>query len=101
MASRKPDYRISCMDTETGAKSGPLGAAWKNADGSIALKLDPGVALVGGPKNAFRLFPTEGEEVRMGRPFVDANTMAPVPATPRAKSQPKPAMDDIDGDIPF
>ena len=43
---RKPDYTLSAK-TKTGGFKGRIGAAWKQDDGSIQLKLDPFVQLSG------------------------------------------------------
>ena len=42
--SRTPDMVLSVMDKTTGARSGKIGAAWHNEDGSISLVLNPGAA---------------------------------------------------------
>jgi hypothetical protein len=38
--SRKPDYVLKVMNKGTGQKSGRIGGAWANGDGSISLIMD-------------------------------------------------------------
>ena len=56
---RPPDYIVKVMDKLTDAKSGRLGAAWDNADGSISIIMDPGTCLTYGPTLEIRLFTRE------------------------------------------
>lgn len=59
---RRPDYNLSAMDKKTGCK-GPIGAAWKNEDGTITLKLNPFVVLeTARMELVVMLYPTNGGE---------------------------------------
>ncbi len=44
-SNKKPDYDLAAMNKLTGDKNYRCGAAWKNDDGSISIKLDPFVVL--------------------------------------------------------
>ncbi len=44
MAGQKPDYDLSAYNRATKAR-GKIGAGWKNADGSITVKLNPCVVI--------------------------------------------------------
>lgn len=43
--SRTPDFHLHAMNTETNQRSGKIGAAWTNTDGTISLRLDEGVVI--------------------------------------------------------
>ena len=52
-----PDYTVGGLNKTTGDRNAKLGAAWRNADGSITVKLDAFIVLHGGPDLLVRLFP--------------------------------------------
>lgn len=54
---KAPDYILKAMNKETGEKSGRIGAAWNNKDGSINIVLDLCVQLSGAKEIELRLFP--------------------------------------------
>lgn len=54
--SRPPDFILKALNTRTDQRTGKIGAAWKNADGSIALKLDMFVTLASDPDLLITLF---------------------------------------------
>lgn len=57
---RTPDYILKAMNKHTGEKSGRIGAAWNNPDGSIKIQLDLCVILDSRDKDlGIRLFPKE------------------------------------------
>lgn len=56
--SRKPDYRLSVKE-RGGENRGTVGAAWKNDDGSISIKLTPCVAITSRDDVTIVLFPVE------------------------------------------
>lgn len=58
--SRKPDYRVAAMDKRTDAKNN-IGGAWKNADGSIAIVIDPFITITGSKDLLITLFPNKPE----------------------------------------
>lgn len=53
--SRKPDYNLTFLNTETGEK-GTIGAAWLNEDESFSIRLNPFVVLQHSKAVHFRLF---------------------------------------------
>jgi len=57
-----PNLVLKAMDTVTGAKSGKLGAAWFNNDGSVSLHLDPGVSISYNVAICYMLFPNDRPE---------------------------------------
>lgn len=59
MAGRKPDYRLAALDKETD-DTDRVGAAWKNDNGSISIRLNTFVHLIGNKNLVLTLFP-EGE----------------------------------------
>lgn len=66
---RKPDYWLKAMDKsqpgKTLASAGKVGAAWKNADGSISIDLNAFIVLPASPDLVLTLFPIErGENAR-------------------------------------
>lgn len=58
-ASRAPDYHLKALNKRTDERSGKLGAAWLNSDGSISLVLDMCTSLVSNPDLVLTLFPTD------------------------------------------
>lgn len=61
--SRSPDYVVKAL-LDDGSQSevtvkGRVGAAWKNEDGSISIKLDNFIVLQGNPKLYITLFENE------------------------------------------
>ena len=44
-SSRSPDLVLKVKKATAKSGGGKMGAAWKNPDGSISLKLDPGTVL--------------------------------------------------------
>ena len=45
MSRKKPDYVLGLMDKFSGEKTYRAGAAWKNDDGTISIKLEPFVMI--------------------------------------------------------
>lgn len=58
---RAPDYYVKAMSKTRNEKS-QVGAAWKNPNGSISVKIDPFVILQGGADLLVTLFPARGLE---------------------------------------
>lgn len=57
-----PDYNIAALDKKTEIR-GTIGAAWKNADGSIRLKLNPFLVLDTGKNDlVVTLFPVNNRD---------------------------------------
>ena len=59
MTGRKPSHYLKALDKATDEKSGRIGAAWVNRDGTISIKLDPFVTLNGGNDLVLTLFPND------------------------------------------
>jgi len=53
---RKPDYVLKVLNKETDRK-GEVGAAWKNNNGSISVRLNPCVILTSDAAHVYTLFP--------------------------------------------
>lgn len=78
----KPDYtlKVKARDSKYGAR---VGAAWKNKVGGINIKLDPGIAIVGGEGIDVTLWPFEerqgggGRSSGGGNPFDDSDDSMP------------------------
>lgn len=62
----KPDYLLSVMDKITGAKSGNIGGAWRNASGALSIRLNPGTSLVYNPDLQIMLFPNDWDKSMPG-----------------------------------
>lgn len=62
--NKKPDYSIGALDKTRDVRQPKIGAAWKNADGSISLRIDPFVVLQGGPQLLVTLFPEDAARVQ-------------------------------------
>jgi hypothetical protein len=61
--SRLPDLRLKAMNKNTDVKSGYIGGAWKNENGSISIQLDPFVNLFQDGNLVLTLFPvSEGKK---------------------------------------
>jgi hypothetical protein len=60
-AKRRPDYNLAALDRGNEEK-GKVGAAWKNVDGSISIRLEPFVVLRAGV--VLTLFPRSEEDNR-------------------------------------
>jgi hypothetical protein len=58
--SKKPDYRVGCLDKQTDAK-GNIGAAWINDDGTISIVIDAFVVIRGGKQTLITLFPEKAK----------------------------------------
>lgn len=54
----KPDYTLKIKARE-GKYANRIGAAWRNKAGGINIKLDPGIAVVGGEGIDLTLWPFE------------------------------------------
>lgn len=63
---RKPDYTLSALDKTTGEKN-VVGAAWRNSDGSIRIKINAFVVLPGGSNTVLTLFDVEETARKFGR----------------------------------
>lgn len=57
----KPDYHVHALLKNTDAKH-RIGAAWKNADRTIAIILDSFIVLPGGRDLLITLFPNDGKK---------------------------------------
>lgn len=57
--SRTPDYFLKVI-VKSSDKKGKVGAAWKEADGSISIVLNPCVHLIAG-EAVIKLFPNDGK----------------------------------------
>lgn len=64
MTGRAPDFILKAMNKETDQKSGRIGCAWQNADGSLSLAIDPFVTLTSSAEMVITLFPNDGEPIR-------------------------------------
>jgi hypothetical protein len=87
---RTPHYHFHAMDKERDEKS-RVGAAWKNDDGSITIKLDNFVHLIGNRDLVLRLFPNDKQ--RFVARAADGYKAPPPPA--------QPPLEEMDDDIPF
>jgi hypothetical protein len=92
--SRAPDFILKALNKRTDAKSGKIGCAWANADGSLTVQLDMMVSLQYDADLVLTLFPNDA-----ARP-VSAGPIAPVPfpwpaAKPPPAPKPAPRMDDL------
>lgn len=68
-ADKRPDYRLTAMNTITGERVGTLGAAWINPDDSITIKLNRFVVLPHEDAGwQFRLFKNDE---KLSRPQMD------------------------------
>lgn len=71
--SRSPDFHLKALNTRTDQRTGKIGAAWLNADGSIAIKLDMFVTLASDPDLLITLFvndrPVETDKTKHVDPF--------------------------------
>lgn len=62
---RKPDYNVGAVDKVSGFKHSRVGAAWKQGDGQISIKLNPFVVFDCTRMDiVLPLFPVEGYEER-------------------------------------
>jgi hypothetical protein len=61
LSGRKPSYRLNALNKKTDEKTYPVGAGWKNEDGSITLVLNRFVVLPTDPEWLFTLFPTKDD----------------------------------------
>lgn len=57
--SRTPEFLLKVMDKVTDAKSGKLGCAWVNEDGSLTIQVDPDVTLSHTSTQVIKLFPND------------------------------------------
>lgn len=108
---KQPDYNVSCMDETSGDRNNRIGAAWVNEDGSIGVKLSPGVVLT--PALSIRLWPVVQTQEQVAiqerrRKTKRGNDGSTPPVRPPASllrqplSRPPPSgFDDMDDDIPF
>ena len=92
MASRTPDYHLKALNKRTGERTGKVGAAWRNEDGSVSIKLDMFVSLIYDPDLLLTLFVND----RPAAPeptdkFVDPLT-APLPNARSKMAKPATAL---------
>ena len=59
MTSRKPDFILKALNKKTDERSGRLGVAWANKDGSVTLVFDPFARLENTAGWLFTLFPND------------------------------------------
>jgi len=59
---RAPNFILKAMNKVTDQKSGKIGAAWSNADGTITLVLDMFVKIDYTPDIVLTLFPNDRED---------------------------------------
>lgn len=55
--NRSPDYYLKALNKKTDQRTGKIGAAWRNEDGSISVVLDMCVQLSENPDQVLTLFP--------------------------------------------
>lgn len=56
---RAPDFNLVLINKTTGERNNRAGAAWKNPDGTIALRLSPFMLIPSHAGLVMMLFPTE------------------------------------------
>jgi hypothetical protein len=61
--ARKPDYRLRVKERD-GKATATVGAAWSGKNGSISVRLSPGVSLVWNDGLLLTLFPIDEEHDR-------------------------------------
>jgi len=92
MSGRQPDYHLHAMNKDTDRK-GRIGAAWKNDDGSISIKLDAFVVLNSNDNLEVRLF--------TNRYAAPAASPPVPPPTPQEEPKQPYTTKDLHDDIPF
>lgn len=91
--ARAPDFNLAML---VGQQRNPsVGSGWTQPDGSITIKLHPGVALQAGPTVKLRLFPKDFV------PRAPGGSSRPAQAPARPHTRPAAGFDDMDDDIPF
>ncbi len=65
--NRRPDYILKAIHHVTHDRSPRLGAAWKNADGTVSIIMDLGCSLAYGPELTVMLFPNDAPVSKDGR----------------------------------
>lgn len=110
MSGRQPDMNLTAYD-KTRKVSKQCGVAWVNDDGTIAIALDPGSALVYNQDVVYKLWPkgqlvedvplaSESTSRRYDSMRPERSHAGRMPS--RSPSRPsKPGFDDMDDDIPF
>lgn len=98
MSGKPPDLEVTAYDKER--KSGmKIGVAWSQPDGSFAIYLNPGAAIIAMPHMAYKV-----------KPIVAAAPAGPQKTgswkPPERPAPPRPiaagnGFDDLDDDIPF
>jgi hypothetical protein len=83
--SRTPDFVLKAMNKATGSKTGKVGAAWQNEDGSISLVLD--LPIMPSPDMVYTLFTNDEEyfvkKARAKKIEALAEVVAPTPGVTR------------------
>ena len=59
MTSRTPDFVLKGLNTQTNERTGKLGAAWTNEDGTVSIRFDSFIILEQRPGWIFTLFPKD------------------------------------------
>lgn len=85
--SRPPDFILKSLNKATEHRTGKIGCAWKNEDGSLTLSLD--IAVMPDPNGLLTLFPNDGGPARASsfgpstskKPRAKKGTMASLPAS--------------------
>ena len=83
--SRTPDYILKVMDKVTDARSGKLGCAWVNDDGSLTIQVDPGVAISYTTTQVIKLFPND-RAITAPDLLPESRRRAPVQPSPPIKA---------------
>lgn len=80
--SRKPDFILKALNKYTDQRTGKIGAAWNNKDGSISLVLDLGVQIHQEDGIVIMLFPNDRPEDQGEAPFPVKRKAKEQPGTP-------------------
>lgn len=64
MSANQPDYILGAYDKETQDRTPNIGAAWKQEDGRIFLKLSPCVKIEYDPDMMITLFPQTSKNAK-------------------------------------
>lgn len=95
--ARQPDYILKALNKETDEKSGRIGVAWMNTNGSLTLSIDMMVTLASNPNVVLTLFPNnyKNENVSMNKKKSENESSPEVsPVKPkRSRRSPKSMLD--------
>ncbi len=85
MTGRAPDFHLKALNRRTERRTGKIGAAWLNTDGSITLQLDMCISIPDDPDILLTLFPNDGAKktpVKSSRVAVPKPVPTAAPASP-------------------